>query len=545
MRLTIALLITALTSEARAGDMVAMKPGLLCASPAALATLTLPDGSSRAANPRFVRSGDTMLKVRGGCVDIPPGLRVTVLEAFKRTATVMADPGDGHGRRRFTIPLVDFAAAEGESQVDRQSATASQKAVAPSGPSPSEQLPASDGVSIFAAPKLTEFDAEFAYYKMNGTTPNFDLYANASPSVQSASTFDREQTRATELANYKDLFARFDPHAARTIRLSAILKTYSPELGGFPLDFDENHYIEIGRPVYGSNYYALRFSNVDAFRTVAQSDALTARSFAERNHLEMQGTGDTSVIVQYAFRLTSIPPEMDDSKMLLEARILGARLYDSDGQRLLYVFPSSPAPSPEDTVLTGTLKVADIQGVRIGLSFDEMRKAVATRYVTVKGSPAVNAVGYYNNWGHDAGNNAKCGDLLILGPDFTNISYQTGGMPTYTDCIGARSSQADNTITEIASQQVLRGVSADDLRSKLRAKYGKPTYVRGDSAQFVWIGRDPAGNGQGQVQIMSTVQAATGPGSAGEIVLTMDARPWVDPNPKPKAVPTAEGGPKL
>lgn len=93
---------------ALAADMVATRPGVMCVSADALAKLTLPDGSSRSAVPR-PRPEDLRTKAGGGCIDIPPRARVTVLEAFRMTSSVTFDPGDGGGRRAFTVANVDFA----------------------------------------------------------------------------------------------------------------------------------------------------------------------------------------------------------------------------------------------------------------------------------------------------------------------------------------------------------------------------------------------------------------------------------------------------
>ena len=96
---------------ARADDLTAIRPGVMCISADALAKLTLPDGSSRSAAPR-PRPEDLRTKAEGGCIDIPQRARVTVLQGHRLTSSVAFDPGDGGGRRTFTAPNVDFVPAE-------------------------------------------------------------------------------------------------------------------------------------------------------------------------------------------------------------------------------------------------------------------------------------------------------------------------------------------------------------------------------------------------------------------------------------------------
>ena len=104
-------LLAAVSASVRAEERIATRPGLMCMSADALAKLTLPDGSSRAALPR-PRPEDLRTKAEGGCVDLHPGgSRVTVVESYRLTSKVTADPGDGGGTRAFTIPNVDFASA--------------------------------------------------------------------------------------------------------------------------------------------------------------------------------------------------------------------------------------------------------------------------------------------------------------------------------------------------------------------------------------------------------------------------------------------------
>ena len=93
-------------TQALSDTLIASRPGLMCTSASALATLTLPDGSGRAASPH-ARAGDAALEQQGGCLAIPNGARATLQTARRNTSIVTFDAGDGRGPRTFVVPNVD------------------------------------------------------------------------------------------------------------------------------------------------------------------------------------------------------------------------------------------------------------------------------------------------------------------------------------------------------------------------------------------------------------------------------------------------------
>ena len=108
VRLTLSLSLVGLflPMMAQAQTMVATRPGLMCTSAGALATLTLPDGSNRGAGPH-AHADDDATKQMGGCIDIPPDARVAVHQRRINTSIVSYNPGDGD--RVFTVPNIDFS----------------------------------------------------------------------------------------------------------------------------------------------------------------------------------------------------------------------------------------------------------------------------------------------------------------------------------------------------------------------------------------------------------------------------------------------------
>ena len=125
--------------QAIADELVAVKPGVMCVSTDALARLTLPNGDSRT-HAIAPRPDDLAAAAAGGCIDIPPGARVQVVQAFRNTSRVIyAGPGaptDG----MMTVPNVDFGPSTGVAPVAG--------AVIPPGLAVARRLPAGGGMTL-------------------------------------------------------------------------------------------------------------------------------------------------------------------------------------------------------------------------------------------------------------------------------------------------------------------------------------------------------------------------------------------------------------
>jgi hypothetical protein len=100
----------AYAASSQAATLVAVRPGLMCSSPDALARLTMHDGSSRTASAR-ARPEDFDVKRQGGCIDIALGAHVILQEARRQTSIVLFDAEDGRGPRSYIVPNIDFAPA--------------------------------------------------------------------------------------------------------------------------------------------------------------------------------------------------------------------------------------------------------------------------------------------------------------------------------------------------------------------------------------------------------------------------------------------------
>jgi hypothetical protein len=136
----LALSLGVLSAHALADELVATRPGVMCASADALGRLTLPGGDSRT-HAATATPETQSLAASGGCIDIKPGIRVTVQKAFKNTSVVTYRAADAQSEQTFVIPNIDFAAATGDAAPvaaqtahTAQNTQTTQTAAAPSAP---------------------------------------------------------------------------------------------------------------------------------------------------------------------------------------------------------------------------------------------------------------------------------------------------------------------------------------------------------------------------------------------------------------------------
>ena len=109
---TLALSLGVLSTHAQADDLIATHPGVMCASADALARLTLPGGDSRT-HTATPEPQALSLAASGGCIDIKPGIRVSVQKAFKNTSVVTYRGPGAQVDQTFVIPNIDFVTATG------------------------------------------------------------------------------------------------------------------------------------------------------------------------------------------------------------------------------------------------------------------------------------------------------------------------------------------------------------------------------------------------------------------------------------------------
>ncbi len=125
---------------AEAQELVAIRPGVMCRSADALGRLTLPGGDSRT-HAAASRPEDMALAASGGCIDIPPGARVTVRQAFHNTSIVRYGAADAPP---YVVPNIDF---QQDGPAGAAAAAAASPGVAPAGYAAVQRMPVADAGS--------------------------------------------------------------------------------------------------------------------------------------------------------------------------------------------------------------------------------------------------------------------------------------------------------------------------------------------------------------------------------------------------------------
>ena len=134
---TAALVLVAGSAEAQ--ELVATKPGVMCHSADALGRLTLPSGDSRT-HAATRKPEDMALAASGGCIDILPGARVTVRQAFHNTSIVSYGAADVPP---YVVPNVDFQ-PDGPVGAAGAAVLSETAAVAPAGYVAVQRIPVAD-----------------------------------------------------------------------------------------------------------------------------------------------------------------------------------------------------------------------------------------------------------------------------------------------------------------------------------------------------------------------------------------------------------------
>ncbi|MFL9866949.1 hypothetical protein PQR67_22460 [Paraburkholderia fungorum] len=94
-------------NQAMAADLIATQPGVMCTSAQALAQLTLPNGDSRS-HDAAATAAQLALAQSGGCIDIQPGVTVSVQAARKNTSVVTYRRPGSVTDETFVVPNIDF-----------------------------------------------------------------------------------------------------------------------------------------------------------------------------------------------------------------------------------------------------------------------------------------------------------------------------------------------------------------------------------------------------------------------------------------------------
>ena len=393
----------------------------------------------------------------------------------------------------------------------------------------------------YAQPPLDGLSLGMAYNRMMGTTPDFRPAAERSGAYRNATTFDRPAVLTREISRLEGAFHTFDLDRTYAMRIDVNVLQYDPQRGGFPLDFGPASQIQMNDPA-SFHSYALAFRNADDADVVAVGDATAARNLAQANRLDTQGTIAGRATLQMVFRLADAPPTLNNAPDTVRADILAARLLNGDGS-VLHDFGSlasqgaATARAADGTPAVPVLKVADVQGFRIGMPMAEAEALGSRGWTTKLGPEGLATVLFFNGMKPATATWARCGGMEYGSPDPMALYAGVAATPQFTDCVGVRldgnaSPGSSHTVVAMASRQLLGSTSPATVLASLRGKFGSPTYVRNQGNNLVWLGRDPAHLDAPPVQVTADVRENPEAGVHGT-VLTVTVEPYRDPHPKP------------
>lgn len=539
------------SSAAAAAELTADQPGVMCASAAALAQLTLPGGDSRTHRPGASPAELTAAQ-QGGCVDIPHGLSVTVLQHHQNTSVVSYADQTG-ALHTMVVPNADFRDADAATPPNIRPAQSADASAPPVGQAASvTPLTAGPGRTEdpFHAPRLTDIITALAYGKMTDTPPDFRAYAEQAAPYQNASAFQKDAVLHHLTDGFRAQYAALSLSSLYTLRVNTELRQYDGDRGGYPLSFTDTEEVRVNDPVHTSvSTYNISFININAYNFIPIIDKEAAQDFAARYGFNTHAENAADVMLEIAFQLVDAPPVADSQTAVIRARILKGRILSRQGQ-ILHVFPSDQAvlsamttPGAALGPHLDTLKATAVQDVQIGMPQAEAAAAARAAHPDAARDSAPSYDAYFDSIRGSA-NGLDCGG--ISAPPASNglVSWSGGtstlgsGAPApYSSCLAF--GITDGAVSEVHSVQFQSGTTAEALVQVLDSHYGPPTGKTKDPYGTYterWIGKDAAGR---TVEIIAEVDHR----SQGPFHLEVDLRPWKDP--RPTTVQATTSGPRL
>lgn len=386
------------------------------------------------------------------------------------------------------------------------------------------------------------------YQKLNGDPPDFQTYAERSLTAQVASAFDRVEAIHREMTRLQDLFASLNPDDVYTVNLNDGLQPYDTSRGGFPVGFKDSNFIPFTDP--GRNtLYSLQFDNVDDYNLIAFPDVQTAREFSLQHQLGPSTVG-VGYDLAFHFVRTTLPP-VQGSTVPVVAHIDAARISKPGGNVLAEMAPR--AESAQTAIGT-----PDVQGIRIGMTFDEADTLASGRFSTARRDDAYkSSATYFNNYANSA-SWGQCGKVQV-GFSAADIRASYGGSSQrYSDCLGftmagmfdrSATPAKANQVHDIYADQKLTGVAIADVKASLIKKYGRPTAIASNSAganvneQYSWTLPLEQPGERAQIDAWLTTDQR-GADHRKDLDLLIHMQPYVDTRARP-VEPHVSGGPRL
>ena len=424
-------------------------------------------------------------------------------------------------------------------------------AAAPAGPGGADP-------ALYRAPPLDPLVLVMAYHRFTGTTIDFRPYTERSTAYRNATAFDRADVLTREIARLEGQFASLDMNRTYLMRLGTQLRQYDGARGGYPLGLSPESFVPVADPATFQQF-GLQFRNAEEVAFLPVGDVTAARNLAQRHGLSTQYENAGDVVAELAFRLAEAPPAVDGGTTIVRADVVAARVLTRTGQPMWDFGPTAAgrAPTPQATVpgAQAALKVADVQGIRVGMPVAEGVGLASRAYPMGQGRRwfrdiKPDAASSGPNLG--TANQVRCGlDPLSLNDEMMRRQMGESTEVTVSDaseaCVGIDAAERKDSgepelVGRVTSGQRLGGATVEAVRQALVEKYGPPTYTRGGGRVLQWIGRDPARTDEGQVSLTARIDARRD----GGVLLGVEAVPYVDPNPRAVPVqPPLPSAPRL
>lgn len=402
----------------------------------------------------------------------------------------------------------------------------------------------SPSAEMFRQAPMDSVTAMIAYHRIGGLAPDFSDQVERSQAYRSATTFDRDQVKAREMARLEALYRQFDPSRVYLVRLSTQLNQYDMGRRGYPIPLNETSFVNLRDPVTG-RAYGVQFRNPEDINFINIEDVNAARSFAQRFNLNMQSSVAASgVALEIAFRMVDTASDTGGGPLLIRADAVAARVLKDN--RVVHEFTSTSVPARPPSVAPGamdTLKSADIQGIRLGMPAAEAQ-AIGTRTYSVSRSHSGESGEAFFEKLSGAPDRAvpPCG--IERAPAASAVRMAEPEPFTVPDtaeaCLSYRTGPG-NLVTLVTSGQRMGTATRDQLRAALEEKYGRPTYMQENGVVFSWTGRDPANPEGPPVQVNARIEEL-GQGALRVLLLGVELRPASGPAPRQGP---ASGGPRL
>lgn len=390
------------------------------------------------------------------------------------------------------------------------------------------------------APELTEQDMLFAYHRMAGTEPDFQVLAELAvdsrpEALRGVRDPVRERRYLLVLAErrLKAEFAGFDLNRAFTLQLGAEILGYDRERGGIPLRAGVLRGLSLRDPTDRNRGFVLRLRQAGAVTVIPTADEAAAASLLQAAGLASLGdwAGMGRITLQFVFAGV-LPKVAEASDAPVIGEIIGARV-ESQAGVALHAFRSlgsRMAAAAARRAGPPVLARAELAGLRIGMPLAEA-EALALR-----GHPDRLDQAFFDRLPEAARRGLgrpHCSAGLVA--DLRAFDLPLAPQDSFASClalvVGEEGDPLASQVTELSQLRFLPDAAPGAVRQELVQQFGPPLEELADG-RLVWAGRDPAqGAGAGLLELRATFVpvAEGGPQREAGILLALTLQRHVAP----------------